>query len=151
MQSNIDAWVKDNPAMLVDLISNLSFERRQTVSAAFQTLTGKSILEKLKDDYAVNDYITPIEPFLSGKDVPGLLEAAELYQLMNGVGSNDEPLILTTLERGAASPGELAGVFDAYFAKTWSKKTLLEVLQEELSEESLKKAKAVIERSDTEV
>jgi hypothetical protein len=151
MQSNINAWVDDEPAMLVDLISNLSFERRQAVSAAFKKLTGQTVLEALKADYAWNDNVTPIEPFLNEKDIPGLTEAAELYHLMNGAGSNDEPLILRTLERGAASPGELAGVFGAYFAKTWSKKTLLEVLQGELSEEFFKKAKAVIERSDTEV
>jgi hypothetical protein len=151
MQSNIDAWVDDEPAMLVDLISNLSFGRRKAVSVAFKQLTGQSVLEALKADYAWNDNVTPIEPFLNEKDIPGLTEAAELYHLMNGSGSNDEPLILRTLERGAASPGELAGVFGAYFAKTWSKKTLLEVLQQELSEESFKKAKAVIERSDTEV
>ena len=144
MRSNIDAWVKDSPEVLVDLVANLSSEQRQAVAAEFQKLTGETILAKLEADWGLYDRATLIKPFLSGEEIPGLLEAAELYQLMDGVGYNDQPLILETIQRGEASPAEIAQVFGNFYAKAWDKASLLEVLQDEVDEQTVSTAASLI-------
>jgi hypothetical protein len=144
MRSNIDAWVKDSPEVLVDLVTNLSSEQRKAVAAEFQKLTSESILAKLQADWGMYDRTTLMAPFLSGEDIPGLLEAAELYQLMNGVGYNDQPLILETMQRGEASPAEIAQVFGKLYATAWGKSSLLEVLREEVDEQTVAAATGLI-------
>jgi len=81
---------------------------------------------------------------LSGKNIPGLLEAAELSQLMDGVGYNDQPLILETMQRGEASPAEIAQVFGNFYAKAWDRASLLEVLQDEVDEQTVSTAASLI-------
>jgi hypothetical protein len=144
MRSNIDAWVKDSPEVLIDLVTNLSSEQRKAVAAEFQKLTGETILAKLEADWGMYDRTTLIKPFLSGEDIPGLLEAAELYQLMDGVGYNDQPLILETMQRGKASPAEIAKVFGSFYAKAWDKASLVEVLQDEVDEQTVATATGLI-------
>jgi len=144
MRSNIDAWVKDSPEVLIDLVTNLSSEQRKAVAAEFQKLTGETILAKLEADWGMYDRTTLIKPFLSGNDILGLQEAAELYQLMDGIGYNDQPLILETIQRGQASAAEIAQVFGTFYAKAWEKTSLVEVLQGEVDEETLATATGLI-------
>lgn len=149
VDSNINASLDDNPAMIVDLISNLPFDRRQAVDRAFKTKTNQTIMQALKADYAWNENVIPTEPFLNGRDINGLREAAELYHLMDGLGSNDEQLILATLQRAGTTPAQIAKVFDEYFSKGWSNQTLLQVLEDELVTDSVRKAKELIESSSS--
>jgi hypothetical protein len=144
MKDNIDAWVIDDPDALVQLVSNLTFEQRQAVSSAFEKLTGGSIMKKLTDDYGLYDRATLIAPFLSGENIRALTEAAELYQLMDGVGYNDEALILATLQRGQATPNEIARVFNTFYAKGWNKSSLLDVLESKVSARCLAEARRLI-------
>lgn len=152
MQSNIDApWYSvDDPEVLVDIITNLPFEQRQVVSAEFEKLTGKSIIAKLREDWGLFDRTTIVAPFVSGRDIKGLTEAAELYQLMNGAGANDYPLILATLQRGEASPAEIAQAFGTFYGRQWGKASLLEVLAAEVDQATLEAATRLINQATTE-
>ena len=145
MVDHIDATVSDDPQVLVDIMTNLSFDQRETVAEEFEKLSGgKSVLKKLQEDYAVYDYVTPVKPFLSGQDIQGLTEAYQLYALMKGAGFNDNVLILETLQRGSASPAEIARVFEAYYIKPWGKTSLLDVLVAETDETTVAAARRLI-------
>lgn len=63
---------------------------------------------------------------------------------MDGVGYNDEALILATLQRGQATPSEIARVFNTFYAKGWNKSSLLDVLESEVSARCLAEARRLI-------